>query len=104
MDRRTVKNFLAATNAETLNVSDFENKQLENYTSFTFGELAGLGAVFSNLPAAFSSVVQAAKGPRVLYEATFPVAGKLAQAKDGSGFLGTILGKKGFAGQARFNP
>lgn len=104
MDRKTIKNFLAVTNAETLSICDFEYKQLDNCTSFTFGELASLGAVFGNFPNAFSSVVQATKGPKVLYEATFPVAGKLAQAKDGRGFLGTILGKSGIVGQARFNP
>ena len=104
MDKKTVKNFLAATNAETLSVCDFDEKQLDNCTAFTLGELASLGAVFSTLPTAFSSVTQASKGTRVLYEATFPVAGKLAQAKDGSGFLGTIINGKGIAGQARFNP
>lgn len=102
MDKKTVKNFLAATNAETLSVCDFDEKQLDNCTAFTLGELASLGAVFSTLPTAFSSVVQASKGTRVLYEAVFPVVGKLAE-KDGFK-LGTIMNNNKIVGQARFNP
>lgn len=97
------KDFLAVTQAETLAVRDFDTLVPAECISFPLGELASLGSVFSSLPAAFSALPQAAGQGKVLYEATFPVAGKLAKAKDGSGFLGAIVGKKGVVGQARFH-
>jgi len=97
------KDFLQITQADSLVVKDFDSLVPAECITFPLAELSSLGAVFSSLPAAFSSVTQAAGQGKVLYEATFPVAGKLAQAKDGSGFLGAIVGKKGVVGQARFH-
>lgn len=97
------KDFLQITQADSLVVKDFESLVPAECITFPLAELSSLGAVFSSLPAAFSSVTQTAGQGKVLYEATFPVAGKLAQAKDGSGFLGAIVGKKGVVGQARFH-
>ena len=62
MDKKTVKNFLAATSAETLSVCDFDEKQLDNCIAFTLGELASLGAVFSTLPTAFHQLYKLQKG------------------------------------------
>lgn len=66
-----------------------------------FNEIAALGG-------AFSGVVEKLVTPvgEGLYRCTFPkgVTGTLARAKDGSGMLGTILNKKGIAGQARWTP
>ncbi len=97
------KDLLAATKAKTLAVRDFDAFVPAECISFPLGELASLGARFSSLPATFSVLPQVAGQGRVLYEATFLVAGKLAEAKDGSGFLGEIVGKKGVVGQARFH-
>lgn len=97
------KDFLQITQAETLTIREFDDKLLDNSISFPLGEMASLGALFSALPNAFSTIVQANNSGKVLYEAIFPVAGKLAQAKDGSGALGAIVQKgKGVVGQARF--
>ena len=94
------KGFLQLTQANDLVVKDIDSLVPAECITFPF---AALGTVFSSWPTAFSSVVQAAGNGKVLYEATFPVAGKLAEAKDGSGFLGAIVGKKGVVGQARFH-
>lgn len=66
-----------------------------------FTEIAGLGGAFSGL--AKTLCTPSTKG---LYRCVFPegVTGKLAQAKDGSGALGTIINEKGIAGQARWLP
>ncbi len=93
------KEFLRLTQADTLVVKNFDSFLPSEYVSFPLGELSSLGTLFSSLPKAFSTVE---KG-KTLYEATFPVAGNLAKAKDGSGLLGTIINDKGIAGQARFH-
>ena len=97
------KDFLQLTQANDLVVKDIDSLVPAECITFPLTDLASLGTVFSSLPTAFSSVAQAAGNGKVLYEATFPVAGKLAEAKDGSGFLGAIVGKKGVVGQARFH-
>ena len=97
------KEFLQVTQANDLIVRDIDSLIPADCITFPLADLASLGTVFSSLPAAFSSAAQAAGKGKVLYEATFPVAGKLAEAKDGSGFLGAIVGKKGVVGQARFH-
>ena len=97
------KDFLQLTQANDLVVKNNESLAPSECVTFPLADLASLGTVFSSLPTAFSSVAQAAGNGKVLYEATFPVAGKLAEAKDGSGFLGAIVGKKGVVGQARFH-
>ena len=97
------KEFLQVTQANDLIVKDIDSLIPADCITFPLADLASLGTVFSSLPAAFSSAAQAAGKGKVLYEATFPVAGKLAEAKDGSGFLGAIVGKKGIVGQARFH-
>lgn len=97
------KDFLQLTQANDLVVKNIDSLAPSECVTFPLADLASLGTVFSSLPTAFSSVAQAAGNGKVLYEATFPVAGKLAEAKDGSGFLGAIVGKKGVVGQARFH-
>lgn len=97
------KEFLQLTQADTLVVKDVNSFLPDEYVSFPLGELSSLGALFSSLPAAFSSLAQTNNSGKVLYLATFPVAGKLAAAKDGSGLLGTIVNENGVAGQARFH-
>lgn len=97
------KEFLQITQAEALAIRDFDDFFPDKYVSFPLDEFKSLGVAFSSLAAAFLSVSQGNGQGKVLYEATFPVAGKLAKAKDGSGLLGTIVNKRGIAGQARFH-
>ena len=70
--------------------------------SYPLTDISSIGTAFSGLSTSFAAISQAAKASGTLYEATFPVAGKLASAKDGSGLLGTIINENGIAGQARF--
>lgn len=100
MDELMIKEFLDITNAESLAIKEFEDFAPDKSVVFPLGDLASLGAMFSSLPIAFSNIAQTAGKSKVLYEAIFPVAGKLAQ-KDGYN-LGTIIGEKGIVGQARF--
>ena len=88
------------TGMQVCSAKDFKT---ENCIAFPVADLAAVGGVFSGIAAGLSSLPTAAKATEKLYRASFPVAGKLAKAKDGSGFLGTIINKKGLAGQARFH-
>lgn len=97
-----MKEFIKATHAETLSVRQLDELVPESYIEFPLGELFSLGAVFSSLPSAFASLTKSTTHGNVLYEATFPVPGRLAESKDG-GLLGTIINRKGIAGQARFH-
>lgn len=70
--------------------------------SYPLADISSIGTAFSSLSTNLTALSHAAKASGTLYEATFPVAGKLAAAKDGSGLLGTIINEHGIAGQARF--
>ena len=85
-----MKEFINATHAETLSVRQLDKLVPESYIEFPLGELFSLGAVFSSLPSAFASLTKSTTHGNVLYEATFPVPGRLAESKDG-GLLGTII-------------
>ena len=92
---------------ETLGANSIEIKKWDEIVtsetiSYPLTDFSCLGTAFTSLSSSFSLLNNAAKANGVLYEATFPVAGHLAAAKDGSGLLGTIINKKGIAGQARF--
>ena len=64
-------------------------------TRIPFAELATLGTGLSSLPEATRTITQTIPGGggETLYRCVFPsgVSGALARAKDGSGYLGTIM-------------
>ena len=68
-------------------------------------ELSGFGGGIAVAAAEIASVAMQSASTEGLYRCVFPkgVSGSLAMAKDGSGFLGTIL-NNGIAGQARWIP
>ncbi len=84
--------------AESLSVQKFEHIITEDKLTFPLADMFSLGSVFSSL-------VTAMNGSKNLYEAVIPAGKVLAQAKDGSGSLGTLLNSETgqIAGQARFN-
>ena len=74
----------------------------EGYKKYSFGDLAAGGAVLSTV---FNLASSAFSGVSDIYRVTIPQGTSLASFKDGSGFLGTALGKNGqIAAQARLNP
>ena len=72
---------------------------------FSINELSSLGSGFGAAASALNEV-KISNMTGGLYRCYFPrgIEGHLASAKDGSGFLGTILNEKGIAAQARWIP
>lgn len=68
-------------------------------------DLSGLGGGFAMSAATITETVKNMSSAKGLYRCVFPagVSGELAMAKDGSGYLGTIL-NNGIVGQARWVP
>lgn len=66
-------------------------------------KLATMGSAFSSLAGQLRSVVGTAGGEGYYYVSFNGVAGALAKANDGSGYLGTVL-NNGIAGQSRLTP
>ena len=73
---------------------------------YSLSDLSGLGNGFAVVGAAIAEAIQSAPSTDGLYRCVFPegVAGHLAEFKDGSGYMGTILNQNGIAGQARWVP
>lgn len=79
----------------------------QGLTRIPFAELVSLGAGLGSLPESARTITKTVTsgGGETLYRCVFPegVSGTLAQAKDGKGYLGTIL-DHGIKGQARWIP
>lgn len=73
---------------------------------YSLSELSGLGGGFAVAAAAVADAAMNQTSTEGLYRCVFPdgVTGKLASFKDGTGYLGTIMGQNGIAGQARWIP
>lgn len=99
LDNRALAEMLGATELE---IKKWDELVPEGSISYPIADFASLGMAFSGLSFPLEAISNMAKHTGTLYEATFPVAGKLAIAKDGSGLLGTIINEHGIAGQARF--
>lgn len=105
-DDRKTQIIKAATSMEFYPAEITNPTELRGYKRIPMTEVSGLGAMFSEmipqLRTVTSSSVINTKG---LYRCTFPagVSGQLAQFKDGSGYLGTIM-NDGIVGQARWKP
>ena len=107
MDSNTLQAYdsqalMNAIGAESLVEKKWDEIVTSDTISYPLADISSIGTAFSGLSTTFATISQAAKASGTLYEATFPVAGKLAVAKDGSGLLGTIINENGIAGQARF--
>ena len=109
---------------DSLGKMDDEKKQLTNHLdilditvkesseiipsgsiTYTLDDIMSLGGTLSSVASALSAVHIPGTAGKTLYEVTFPAAGKLMKAKDGSGFLGGIVNSKGkIVRQARLNP
>lgn len=88
--------------AQDLQIRQWDEIVTADTVSYPLADFSSLGLAFSELSIVLQKIGVAAKTNGVLYEATLPVLGHLAQTKDGSGLLGTIINEKGIAGQARF--
>lgn len=78
-----------------------EEYDLKTYKKYPVTGILAMGSAFGS---SINTVIQAASENGNVYKCVFPngVTGTLAQAKDGSGALGTIIGENGIAGQARW--
>lgn len=83
-----------------------ENIDLDRYVKIPMTEFSGLGAMFAEMSPAFRTVTMTTRvNTKGLYRCVFPegVSGYLADFKNGSGQLGTIINKNGIAGQAHWH-
>ncbi|MBQ6052892.1 MAG: hypothetical protein IJL30_06365 [Clostridia bacterium] len=96
------KSLIEALGANSIEIKKWDEIVTSDSIAYSVIDFSSLGTAFSGLSSSIGALSQSAKATGTLYEVTFPVAGKLAAAKDGSGLLGTIINEKGIAGQARF--
>lgn len=73
---------------------------------YSLSDLSGLGSGFAVAAASIAKAAMTAGSEEGLYHCVFPegVTGHLAEFKDGSGVLGTIMNDSGIAAQARWIP
>ena len=71
-----------------------------------FSQISTIGVAFEPLKAIFEQAASSSAGASGLYRVTIKNGGKLAQFKDGSGYLGSVLKENGAVGggQAILNP
>lgn len=96
----------SSTSVEFRPAINISGDKLHRYRKISLRDLAGIGAILAELNPAFRTVTITENiHVEGLWKCTFPegISGTLAKAKDGSGFLGTIL-SPGIVGQARLNP
>lgn len=109
-NNRELANIKMELECSNMIFEDYEKKN--NYRKLPLTELTTLGTAAASMLPFFRTVtssidpgILATSGGPGLYMASFPngLNGTLATAKDGSGFIGTIL-NNGIKGQSRFNP
>lgn len=88
---------------ETMRENEFyveileDEPSIEKYTRFPLSRVATLGTAFEPLVMGFQNVVNGS-GSSGLYRVTVPKGLKLAEFKNGSGYLGSILKENGSVG------
>lgn len=65
------------------------------YTKLPLSRVKTLGTAFEPLTAAFRNVINGGGATSGLYQVTIPKGGHLAEFKNGSGYLGSVLIKSG---------
>ncbi len=97
MDKVAMERFLEITQAQELNVCDFDEEELNNCMSFSLNDLVALGVAFKALSSAVCSVVSGGDMTEGLYEAVLPAAGDFAKnhgaAVAGLAKNGAVVGK-----------
>lgn len=79
---------------------------VEKYTKLPLSQVTTFGTAFEPLTAAFQKVINGGGTSSGLYQVTIPKGAHLAEFKNGSGYLGSVLKKNGAVGggQAILNP
>lgn len=107
MDDKSKKNEIvkAMTQVEYYPTIQVEKYNLEKYTKLPIAKLSALGIAFQPLAAAFQNIVLGSEATSGILRFSIPKGGHLADFKDGSGKLGTVLDENNeFMGQARLKP
>lgn len=83
-----------------------EEISVAKYTKLPLSRFKTLGTAFEPLTAAFRNVINGGGATSGLYQVTIPKGGNLAEFKNGSGYLGSVLKENGAVGggQAVLNP
>ena len=77
---------------------------MQDYHKIPLSRLTALGTGFEPVSSAIQQVTSHGQATSGFYKVTIPKGTKLAQFKDGTGYIGTAIGEQGLAGQARLNP
>lgn len=109
MGREDKKNEVirTATCMEFHPVQRVDKRELQRYMKIPMTEIAGLGTTFAEMVPGFRTVTSTSIiNTEGLWRCSYPsgVTGQLAEFKDGSGNLGTIMSNNRIVGQARWNP
>ena len=82
-----------------------DEKSITNYTKLSLSNLSSLGVSFAPVVSALQNAAHGAGAASGLYQVTIPQGTHLAQFKNGTGFLGTVLNSNNqIAGQATLTP
>ena len=83
-----------------------EVKDKDQFVKAPITQLAGLGAVFSQIATYSKTIAQAKEGGGTLYRVILPEGTHLAKLKDGTGYISSAIGNsgEGLVGQARLIP
>lgn len=94
----------AAARLAIVPAEDVTEDEAKSYTKIPWANVAAMGAAFASMSDAFRTItIETAFDASGLYKPhSVGASGWLAQAKDGSGYLGTIVNENGIAGQARW--
>ncbi|MGH1160298.1 hypothetical protein ACQVTW_13995 [Bacillus mycoides] len=96
----------AMTDVEYYPVIKEEQICVAKYTKLPLSRVKTLGTAFEPLTAAFRNVINGGGATSGLYQVTIPKGAHLAEFKNGSGYLGSVLKENGAVGggQAVLNP
>lgn len=107
MEENSRKNGIIKVMTEVEYYPSIQNEKIniEKYAKLPIANLAALGVAFEPLAAAFQNIVLGSEATSGILRFSIPKGGHLANFKDGSGMLGTVLdGENKLMGQARLNP
>ncbi|MFD2443765.1 hypothetical protein ACFSO7_07185 [Bacillus sp. CGMCC 1.16607] len=106
IDERKSEIVKAMTDVEFYPAIIEEQICLDKYTKLSLSRVTTFGTAFEPLAAAFRSVINGGEAKSGLYQVTIPKGTRLAEFKNGFGYLGSVLKKNGAVGggQAVLNP
>lgn len=94
----------AVAQLDLIPAENVSEEETQTYTKIPWARVAAMGTAFASMAGVFRTVTveNVINGAGLFRPVSMGPSGWLAQAKDGSGFLGTIVNQSGIVGQARW--